>query len=85
MIKHRSLTPKAIALSSIVAEIYAAARALTKAKGSMSLGQYLGEYLRVGYHVGAQPTMGLSHRSGFGKAHHIETAELWNPGRFGAL
>ena len=77
MIKHWSSTQKAIALSSAEAELYAATRALSEAKGLKSLGMDFGESLSIRAYVDAQATIGLSHRAGLGKARHIETAELW--------
>lgn len=65
MVKHWSSTQKASALSSAEAELYAATRALTEANP------------RVKALVDAQTTIGLSRRSGLGKARHAATAELW--------
>lgn len=36
-----------------------------------------GEDRRIGAHIDAQATIGLSHRAGLGKARHMESPELW--------
>lgn len=76
-IKHWSFAQEAIALSSAEAALSAATQAISEAKGVKYFGQRFGENLRIAAWVDVDATFGLSCTSGVGKAHHIETIELW--------
>lgn len=54
MIKHWSSSKKAIAPSSAEAELYAATRALSEAKGLKSIGEVCGECLEIRAYMDAQ-------------------------------
>lgn len=63
-------------MSSPEAELYAATRALSDAKGLKSSSMDVGEDPRIRANLDVQATAGLRHRAGLGKARDKETAEL---------
>lgn len=67
----------ALARSFPGAELYAAARCSSEAKGLMSFAKDFAEQLRNLARGDAQATIGLSFRSGLRKSRHIENPEYW--------
>lgn len=64
-----------MALSSAEAKLHAAISTICEATGVKFPGRHSGEHARIVVLAGAHATKGLSFRSGFGKARHIEIAE----------
>ena len=77
VIKHWSSTQKAIATSSQEAELYAAVKALSEAKGIQSLVRDFGEELGLELLIDAQAVVDLANRQGLGRARHVDVGFLW--------
>ena len=77
MVKTWSTNQKHLALSSGEAELYAANKGVSEAKGIQSAAMDFGEAPQIRLHTDANAAIGIASRRGLGKVRHIQAQELW--------
>jgi hypothetical protein len=77
LIKHWSVTQKAVTLSSGEAELCGIVKGTAEALGIQSLGRDLGVEMEVSIHTDSSAAAGICRRSGIGRVRHLAVGQLW--------
>jgi hypothetical protein len=77
LIKHWSVTQKAVTLSSGEAELCGIVKGTAEALGIQSLGRDLGVEMEVGVLTDSSAAAGICRRSGIGRVRHLAVGQLW--------
>jgi hypothetical protein len=77
LIKHWSVTQKAVTLSSGEAELCGIVKGTAEALGIQSLGRDLGVEMCVSIHTDSSAAAGICRRSGIGRVRHLAVGQLW--------
>jgi hypothetical protein len=77
LIKHWSVTQKAVTLSSGEAELCGIVKGTAEALGIQSLGRDLGVEMGVSVHTDSSAAAGICRRSGIGRVRHLAVGQLW--------
>jgi hypothetical protein len=77
LIKHWSVTQKAVTLSSGEAELCGIVKGTAEALGIQSLGRDLGVEMEVSVLTDSSAAAGICRRSGIGRVRHLAVGQLW--------
>ena len=77
LIKHWSVTQKAVTLSSGEAELCGIVKGAAEALGMQSIGRDLGIELKLRLHTDSSAAAGICRRSGIGRVRHLAVGQLW--------